>query len=121
MNPLWLKLSCALFIGLLIPINWYQYGAVNFLWFSDLALFMAGAALWTDSPLLASMAALAVLLPEIAWNLDFFFRVISGRKGIGLSNYMFDPGISPWIRAVSLFSRLASDSPRLDALSLWIR
>jgi hypothetical protein len=49
------------------------------------------------------MAALAVLLPEVAWNLDFFFRVITGRKGIGLSSYMFDARISPWIRAVSLF------------------
>jgi hypothetical protein len=102
-NPFWLKLSCSLFICLLVPVNWYQYGLVNFLWFSDLALFMAGMALWTDSHLLASMAALAVLFPEVAWNLDFFFRLTTGRKGIGLSAYMFDARISLWIRAVSLF------------------
>jgi hypothetical protein len=103
MNPLWLKVACTLFVCGLVPINWRQYGPVNFLWFSDIAVFMLVPALWWDNRLLASMASLAVLLPEIAWNLDFFYRLATGRKGIGLSNYMFDPGIRLSIRAVSLF------------------
>ncbi len=103
MTPLWLKIACTLFLCLLVPINWKQYGAINFMWFSDIALFMTGEAFWLRSGLLASMAALAVLLPEIAWNADFFFRLAVGKKGLGLSNYMFDPRISAWVRAVSLF------------------
>jgi hypothetical protein len=102
-TPLWLKLAVTLFIGVLVPVNWRQYGPANFLWFSDIALFLTGLALWFENGLLASMAALAVLLPECAWNLDFFYRLLSGRAGIGLSNYMFDRQIPLPIRAVSLF------------------
>src|SRR2546430_15864438 len=89
--PLWLKIVFTLFVCLLLPINWRQYGAVNFLWFSDIALFLTVPALWFESSLFTSMAALAVLLPELGWNIDFFFRLITGRSLLGLSNYMFRP------------------------------
>jgi hypothetical protein len=49
------------------------------------------------------MMALAVLLPEIAWNLDFFVRLTSGARLIGLSAYMFDRSIPRYLRALSLF------------------
>lgn len=101
--PLWLKIGTSLFVLLLIPVNWRQYGPANFLWFSDLALFMIVAALWLESSLLASMAALAVLIPETAWNLDFFWRLLTGKSGIGLSSYMFNSQIALPIRSVSLF------------------
>src|SRR5262249_40872039 len=51
---------------------------VNFLWFSDIALLVTMPALWLESPLLASMMAVAVTLPELAWNLDFFVRLTTG-------------------------------------------
>ena len=103
MIPLWIKIAVTAFICVLVPVNWRQYGPANFLWFSDLALFLAGAALWFENSLLASMAALAVLLPECAWNIDYFLRLARGKPVFGLSSYMFDPGI-PWaIRCVSYF------------------
>jgi hypothetical protein len=102
-SPLWLKLVCTISVCILVPVNWRQYGPANFLWFSDLAAFMTVAALWADNRLLASMAALAVLLPEIAWSLDYLFRLATGKQGIGLANYMFDKRIPRWIRSVSLF------------------
>lgn len=101
--PLWLKLSYTLFVCLLVPVNWVQYGPGNFLWFSDIALLTTVPALWLESPLLASMMALAVVLLELVWNVDFFVRLIAGVSVTGLSGYMFDPKISPPIRAVSLF------------------
>ena len=101
--PLWLKVACTLFLCVLIPVNWRQYGPVNFLWFSDIAMFMLAPALWWENRLLASMATLAVLLPELAWNLDLLFRLLTGNPGIGLSSYMFDSQISPAVRSVSLF------------------
>ena len=61
------------------------------------------AALWLESPLITSMMALAVVLLDVAWNLDFFVGVISGKSITGLSNYMFNPKISRTIRAISLF------------------
>jgi hypothetical protein len=36
------------------------------LWFSDVALLVTVPALWIESRLLASMMALAVILPELA-------------------------------------------------------
>lgn len=101
--PLWLKLAHTLFVCFLIPIYWRQYGPSNFLWFSDIALMSIVAALWLESPLITSMMALAVVLLDVAWNLDFFVRVISGKSITGLSNYMFNPKISRTIRAISLF------------------
>jgi hypothetical protein len=101
--PLWLKASYTLFVGLLVPVYWAQYGPGNFLWFSDVALLTTVPALWLESPLLASMMALAVALPQLAWNFDFFCRLIAGASLTGLSSYMFDPKISLRIRALSLF------------------
>jgi len=101
--PIWLKIAYTLFVCLLVPIYWRQYGAVNFLWFSDIALLMMAPALWLESPLLISMMALAVLLPELAWNIDYFFRLATGVSLIGLTNYMFDATIPPFIRSLSLF------------------
>jgi hypothetical protein len=103
MIPLWLKLAYTSFVCLLVPIYWRQYGPVNFLWFSDIALLLLAPALWLESPLLVSMMALAVLLPELAWNVDYFFRLATGVSLIGLSSYMFDPTIPRFTRALSLF------------------
>lgn len=103
MIPISLKLSYTLFVCLLVPIYWRQYGLVNFLWFSDIALLVLVPALWLESPLLISMMALAVVLPELAWNVDYFFRLATGVSLIGLTSYMFDATIPPFIRGLSLF------------------
>src|SRR5206468_7080467 len=99
MIPVWLKITYTLFVCLVIPINWRQYGLVNFLWFSDIALLLMVPGLWLESPLLASMMALSVLLPELGWNIDFFVRLITGTRLLGLSDYMFKPGIPLFIRS----------------------
>jgi hypothetical protein len=101
--PLWLKIAHTAFVCVLVPIYWRQYGPVNFLWFSDIALLATALALWFESPLLTSMMALAVVLPELAWNIDFFVRLTTRVSLIGLTNYMFDTSIPLFIRALSLF------------------
>ncbi len=103
MFPLWLKIVYTLFVSFLVKVYWVKYGPANFLWFSDIALLLTVPALWFESSLLASMMAVAVTLPEIAWNIDYFGRLISGRSLFGLSNYMFDATISLPVRALSLF------------------
>lgn len=132
--PLWLKLSYTLFVCLLVPVNWVQYGPGNFLWFSDIALLTALLAVWLENPLLASMTALAVVVLDLVWNVDFFVRLITGASLTGISGYMFDSKISLLIRAVSLFhipfpvlllwmlSRLGYDSRAFVAQTLlaWI-
>ncbi|HZI86968.1 MAG TPA: hypothetical protein VFD48_09045, partial [Pyrinomonadaceae bacterium] len=92
-----------LFVLIIIPIYWRQYGASNFLWFSDIALFVTAVALWLENGLLASMMTLSILLLDIAWNIDFAARLIAGRNVFGLSKYMFDGTIPRPVRLVSLF------------------
>jgi hypothetical protein len=98
-----IKIAYTLFLAVLVPVYWAHYGPRNFLWFSDIALLGAGAALWLESPLLASMMMLAVLLPECAWNLDFFGRLLTGHCMFGMSAYMFERTRPRFIRALSLF------------------
>ena len=101
--PLSLKIGYTLFLCVLVPVYWVKWGPKNFLWFSDIALLTTGVALWLESSLLASMMALAIALPELAWNADFFGRLLTGRQMLGLSGYMFDRGKSQFLRARSLF------------------
>jgi hypothetical protein len=49
------------------------------------------------------MMALAVALPELAWNVDFFVRLSTGVSSLGLSAYMFDRSIPLLVRGLSLF------------------
>ncbi|MCL5668995.1 MAG: membrane-associated protein [Gammaproteobacteria bacterium] len=105
MIPLWIKISYTLFVAVQAPVYWIYHGPANFLWGSDIALLVMVIALWRESPLLTSMMALAVLLPELLWNLDFFSRLLAGRDVIGLdaTGYMFNPAQPPWLRGLSLF------------------
>jgi hypothetical protein len=101
--PLPLKIGYMLFLCILVPVYWIHWGPKNFLWFSDIALLTTVVALWLESSLLASMMTLAIALPELAWNVDFFGRLITGRQIFGLSGYMFDQRKPLPLRALSLF------------------
>jgi hypothetical protein len=112
--PDWLKIAYTLFICVLVPVYWRQYRPGNFLWFSDIALFITAAALWLESSLLVSMMALSVIVLESVWIVDFIIGLIARSSVIGLSAYMFDSKISLPIRALSLFHIV------LPALLVWL-
>jgi hypothetical protein len=101
--PLGVKLLQTGFVCVLVPTYWVQYGPSNFLWISDIALIVIVVALWTNSSLLASMEAVAVVALEFGWIVDFLVRLLTGAHLIGLSDYMFDTTIPLWIRGLSLF------------------
>ena len=69
--PLAVKLGFTAFMAVLVPVYWLNYGPTNFLYFCDVALFLTLAAVWTESALLASMAAVGIVLPQLVWVLDF--------------------------------------------------
>jgi len=100
---LWIKIAYTAFVAGIVPVYWRYYGWRNFLWFSDIALFTTGVALWLDSPLLVSMMAVAVLLPELLWSVSFFARLLFGTRVTSLAGYMFDPRKPLFLRALSLF------------------
>jgi hypothetical protein len=112
--PFGLKVVYTLFACALVPIYWRQYGPANFLWFSDIALLALVPALWLENALLVSMMAVSIVFFEALWNIDFFFRLATGRSLIGLSAYMFDPAIPLFIRGLSGFHSI------LPVLLLWI-
>lgn len=101
--PLGVKVPYTLFVFVLVPVYWAQYGPANFLWFSDIALLVTMVALWRASRFLASMMAVGVLLPEIGWNIDFFAALLLGHAPVGIAAYMFDPEIPLYLRALSGF------------------
>jgi len=97
--PIALKLAYGVATPLIGLVYARSYGPKNFLWLSDIALGLTTVAVITEEPLPASVAAVGVLPLEIAWNADF----VSGGRLLGLSGYMFDKKLSPWLRALSLF------------------
>jgi hypothetical protein len=112
--PLWIKVAYTLIVAVIVPVYLAYYGPANFLWFSDIALVVTGVALWLESPLLVSMMAVGVLLPELLWNVSFLTRLLTGVRVSGLADYMFDTRIPKWIRALSLFHVV------LPVLMLWM-
>ncbi|MCH8478733.1 MAG: hypothetical protein LAT56_12430, partial [Wenzhouxiangella sp.] len=63
MIPIWLTLATTLLTLVVVLIYWQRFGPGNLLWFCDVALILLVPALWLESALLSSLAALLVLLP----------------------------------------------------------
>jgi hypothetical protein len=99
--PLWLKIAYSAFMAVLIPVYWYYYGPTNFLYFCDVALILTLVGVWIESPLLISMCAVGIVMPQLIWVLDFggnFF----GFSLLGMTDYMFKD-TSLFLRGLSLF------------------
>jgi hypothetical protein len=97
--PLWLKIVYSLFVCILVPTYWRTYGPANFMWYCDFATLVTAVALWLESPLLASMEAVAMTVSQIVWISDF----IAGGHFVGFSTYMFQSGIPAFVRGLSTF------------------
>jgi hypothetical protein len=111
---LWIKLAYSVQLAVILPVYAVVWGWRNFLWFSDIALIATGVALWLDSALVASMMALAVLLPELLWSASYFGRLLFGVGITDLAGYMFDSRKPRFVRALSLFHVV------LPAVLIWM-
>jgi hypothetical protein len=100
--PLWLKVAYTLFVVIVVPYYWRTYSPWNFLYFCDIALTVTLIALWTESRFLASLEAIAILLPQTIWIVDYLVTAFGGHL-LGLTDYMFNPGIPVFTRALSAF------------------
>jgi hypothetical protein len=104
--PLWIKILYTLFLAVLIPVYWVNYGPSNFLYFCDVALFLTLYAIWSESRLAASMAAVGILVPQAFWCADFVVQIVrlaTGNAAAGMTAYMFDGDRSGFLRGLSLF------------------
>ena len=100
--PRWIKIIYTAFMAILVPIYWRDYGPTNFLYFCDIALFFTLAALWTEHPLLSSMPAVGILIPQALWIIDFLAGA-TGHFPFGLTTYMYDANIPLFTRGLSFF------------------
>jgi len=100
--PLWVKLAYSAFMAVLVPVYWHYYGPTNFLYFCDVALLITLVGVWIESPLLISMCAVGILVPQALWVIDFLGGLV-GLKVTGMTDYMFDHDRSLFLRLLSLF------------------
>ena len=100
--PLAVRIAYSAFVAVLVPGYWITYGPANFLYFCDLAAVVTLVGLWLQSPLLLSMEAVAILVPQAVWVVDFGGHLL-GRPVLGMTGYMFDPKYKLWVRGLSLF------------------
>ncbi len=117
--PLWLKLSYTLFVVIFIPVYWVLLGPKNFLWFSDVALFLTVYSLWRKCPLTNSMMFLAVVLLESIWIVDVSYQFIMGETLIGLAAYMFDPNEKTIIKTLSGIFHFGMPATIIYLTKLW--
>lgn len=103
MIPVWFKLAYTAFVLYVAAVWLKHYGWKNFLWFSDIAFLGAVPAMWFENAALSSVLAVAVLLPEIFWNVDYAGRLVLRRRITGLTDYMFEPDRPLLLRGLSLF------------------
>lgn len=90
------------FMAVLVPVYWTKYGATNFLYFCDVALFLTLIGVWTENRLLISMSAVGIILPQALWCADFLATLLGGRL-TGMTAYMFDSNRSLFLRGLSGF------------------
>ena len=100
--PLWFKLAYTAFVLYVMAVWWKHYGWKNFLWFSDIAFIGAVPAMWLESAALSSVLTVAVLVPELLWNVDYALRLLLRRRITGLTDYMFEPERPLLLRGLSL-------------------
>lgn len=96
-------LAFTAFVVVLVAKYLPAYGPLNFLYFCDIALVTTLIAMWRTNPLLASMGAVGIFLPQALWMLDFLVRLTTGGHVIDLTEYMFDPQIDLFVRCLSFF------------------
>ena len=115
--PLAAKLAYTLFVVVLVPYYWMTYSAWNFLFFCDLALLVGLGAFWLESPLLLSLAAVGITVPQAA---------VGGRSLDRRTNHGHDQ-LHVRLQAAALrprpffISRLATVCPDLGSLAARIR
>lgn len=98
-----LRWAALAWLAVWVPAYWAFYGPTVFLNLCDIAVILTCLGLWRGSPLLLSTQALSSLVIDGAWILDLGWRAATGRHLVGGTEYMWDPGYPPWLRALSLF------------------
>ncbi|MDO8479623.1 MAG: hypothetical protein Q7W02_26195 [Candidatus Rokubacteria bacterium] len=101
--PTWVKVAHSSLVAILVPCYWVTYTPWNFFYFCDVALLVTGVAIWIESPLLVSMQAIAITLPQILWVIDLLCRLVAGVHVTGVTGYILDSKIPVFLRGLLSF------------------
>src|SRR2546425_3436740 len=101
--PSWVKVAYSVFVAVLVPCYWVTYSPWNFLYFCDIALLVTAVAIWIESPLLVSMQAVAIMLPQMLWVVDFLCQLVAGGHAAGGPHNIVAGGPPPFLRGLSPF------------------
>ena len=101
--PAAVRAAALAWLLLFVTAYWRTYGLANFLQLCDVAVILTCWGLWRGSSLLLSSQALSSLVVDVAWDLDFLWRLVWGRHLIGGTEYMWDARYPLAVRALSLF------------------
>lgn len=100
--PVFVKWAFSAFMAVLVPVYWANYGPTNFLYFCDLALILTLIAVWRNSALAASAAAVGIMIPQLFWCIDMGFE-LTGSHLSHMTSYMVDERRSLFLRCLSTF------------------
>ena len=101
--PSWVKVAYSVFVAVVVPYYWVTYTPWNFLYFCDIALLVTVVAMWIESPLLVSMQAVAITVPQLLWVVDLLCRLVAGVHVAGVTSYRLDPRSPLFLRGLSSY------------------
>jgi hypothetical protein len=101
--PLWLKIAWTAFVLVWAPLYWRQYGPQNFLFYCDLGNLLIMLGLWMESRLIMSWQAVGLLVFQSLYAVDLLGALLLRRHAFGGTEYMFDPAIPVFVRALGLY------------------
>jgi hypothetical protein len=101
--PLWFKVISTLLCGATLLFNALNYTLVDLLWFCDVAMILVIIGLWRENSLVLSLATLASIGPQFAWQIDYFYQLISDKPLFGFTDYMFTASNPTVNYIISLF------------------
>lgn len=101
--PAIVRWGALVWLAVWIPAYWHAWGLSNFLHLCDLAVFLTCIGLWTSNSLLLASQAVSSIVVDLLWTTDAASTAFSRRPLIGGTEYLLDPHVAAWVRALSLF------------------
>ncbi len=99
-DSLALKRAFTTFMAALLPFCRIHCGLTNFLYFCDVTMIFTPVAIWAQSPLLTSMPAFGLTVPQFVWCVDFPPNWL-GLPQLGMTACIFNPGVPLFARGLS--------------------
>lgn len=90
-------------IGVIAIVNSFLHPEIaNFLWLCYITLILIGIGIFFRKSYLVVLQLNIIFIPVLFWNLDFFYRIFTGKFIFGFTEYFFAGGINSLGNFISL-------------------